>query len=87
MTALRNWAKTPQAPWYRAVGENIKTKRRQTTVNGDGMPMTQAILCHAIGVSKMTLQNIEAGRFRPTAYLLERIAIALGCTVSELVSR
>ena len=37
------------------------------------------------GVSYVTVQRIEAGKMNPTLNLLEKLAIALGISVRELI--
>ena len=48
---------------------------------------TQTTLAKAIGVHRQTIARIETGsEFNPSLELLQKLAGALGCTVSDLVS-
>lgn len=46
--------------------------------------MTQQQLADAVGVSRQTINAIEAGRFVPSAVLALKIARIFGCPVEEI---
>jgi DNA-binding XRE family transcriptional regulator len=49
--------------------------------------MTQAMLAHAIGVSRSVVFHLEHGNTRVGLDLAERIAAALRCAVDDLLAR
>ncbi|HEY4759470.1 MAG TPA: XRE family transcriptional regulator [Thermoguttaceae bacterium] len=60
------------------VGNLIRRQR-------EAMRMTVAQLAQRIGVSRNTVTNYEAGKTEPTASDLVRLAMALGCTIQDLL--
>lgn len=46
--------------------------------------VSQADLANEVGISAVTLSRYLNGRATPTGYILFRLAVALGCSVSEL---
>jgi putative transcriptional regulator len=49
-----------------------------------GSGMTQAQLAEAVGVSRQTVNALEAGNYAPSVYLALRVAAVLTTTVEEL---
>lgn len=64
--------------FYAAIGQRIKAHR-----NAKGI--LQADLAHAIGLSRPSVANIEAGRQQIAAHVVTLIAAALGVSVDELL--
>ncbi|WP_307627536.1 helix-turn-helix domain-containing protein [Streptomyces turgidiscabies] len=62
----------------RAIGGRIRTERVRQN-------LTQERLYLAAGISRWSLQEIEAGRSNPTAKTLLRIARVLGVSLADLV--
>ncbi|WP_246203832.1 helix-turn-helix domain-containing protein [Streptomyces tailanensis] len=62
----------------RGIGARIRAERLHQN-------LTQERLHLASGVSRWTLQEIEAGRSNPTAATLLRLSRALGVPLSDLV--
>ena len=60
------------------IGTRIRKQR-------EAMRMTVAQLASRVGVSRNTLTNWESGRTEPTASELVRVALALGCPVTDLI--
>jgi putative transcriptional regulator len=46
--------------------------------------MTQAQLAEAVGVSRQTVNALEAGNYAPSVYLALRVAAVLSTTVEDL---
>jgi putative transcriptional regulator len=46
--------------------------------------MTQAQLAEAVGVSRQTVNALEAGNYAPSVYLALRVAAVLATTVEDL---
>ena len=46
--------------------------------------MTQAELAEAVGVSRQTVNALEAGNYAPSVYLALRVAAVLATTVEDL---
>ena len=63
---------------YRLVGQRIRAARRQAQVS-------QAGLAERLGLSRVSVVNIEAGRQRAPLHVLWQIAEALGTEVSLLI--
>jgi putative transcriptional regulator len=49
-----------------------------------GSGLTQAQLAEAVGVSRQTVNALEAGNYAPSVYLALRVAAVLATTVEEL---
>lgn len=49
--------------------------------------MTQAQLADAVGMSKTQISNYETGKQNPSRDALDKLLLALGCTVEELESK
>lgn len=49
-----------------------------------GAGITQAQLAEAVGVSRQTVNALEAGNYAPSVYLALRVAAVLGSTVEDL---
>lgn len=49
--------------------------------------MTQAQLADAVGMSKTQISNYETGKQNPSPKALEKLLLALNCTVEELESK
>jgi transcriptional regulator with XRE-family HTH domain len=64
--------------FYAAVGQRIKAHR---TAKG----IVQADLAHAVGLSRPSVANIEAGRQQIAAHVVTLIAAALDITVADLL--
>ena len=62
----------------RAIGTRIRAERLHQN-------LTQERLYLAAGISRWSLQEIEAGRSNPTARTLLRIARVLGVPLADLV--
>lgn len=62
-----------------AVGNRIRKQR-------EAVQMTAAQLAERVGVSRNTILNYEADKTEPSASDLVRLATALGCAVSDLIS-
>ncbi len=60
------------------VGQKIKALRKQRE-------LSQASLAETAGLSQVAISKIEAEQKSPTLRTLEKLAIALGVTVSELL--
>lgn len=65
--------------YYKRLGIAIRTRRRESLI-------PQEVLAEKIGVSRPSLANIEAGRQRVYAHLIEPIAAAIGTTVEALLT-
>jgi transcriptional regulator with XRE-family HTH domain len=73
----------------------LVAKRKPATPNPVGRRIralrqgkfTQASLAEAVGVHKITISRLEtASEFNPSLELIQKLAGALGCSVSELVT-
>ena len=60
------------------LGENLKKLRLKKK-------LSQGDLSKALGVDRAYISNIENGRMNPTLSTLEKIAVALGISSSELL--
>lgn len=49
-----------------------------------GSGMTQAQLAESVGVSRQTVNALEAGNYAPSVYLALRVAAVLATTVEDL---
>ena len=67
----------PKKPTQR-LGTNVRALRRR-------QGLTKALLCLMAGISRPLLDDIEKGKANPTLATLEKIAGALGVTVSDLL--
>ena len=62
------------------IGENIKKLR-------EAKGMTQVQLAEKVGVSQPYIVKIEQSARSPTIMMIEAIAKALGCTLTELLEK
>jgi putative transcriptional regulator len=64
----------------------MEKERRENRVrmHRAGAGLTQAQLATAVGVSRQTVNAMEAGDYAPSVYLALRVADALSTTVEEL---
>lgn len=62
---------------YKLLGERVAAAR--------GGTLSQARLAAAVGVSRASIVNIEAGRQRPPLHLLWQIAAALGREAKDFI--
>lgn len=60
------------------IGERIRAKRK-------GAGMTQADLAQLLGVTPQLVSQYETDTKRPKLETLQRIAVALGCYVADLI--
>jgi len=60
------------------LGENIKRIRAEKG-------MSQGDLCRALELDRAYISNVENGNKNPTLATIEKIAIALGVKISELL--
>lgn len=60
------------------LGRKLKLKRERAG-------LTQVQLSEAIGMSRTSITNMEAGKQGPTIYGLVQIARAIGCPVQSLL--
>ena len=60
------------------LGENIKLIRKEKG-------MSQGDLCRALELDRAYISNVENGNKNPTLTTIEKIAVALGVKVSELL--
>src|SRR4051794_36933979 len=67
---------------YRAIGKNIRKTRERIKPR-----LSQTQLSKDLGVSRVSVVNIEAGRQHAPLYLLWRIAEQLGTELALLVPR
>lgn len=77
---LRAQQGEPGAVLYRAIGEAVRLARHKSR-------LTQAILAEAVGVTRTSIVNIEAGRQRLPIDLLYDIADILGIQAADLLPR
>ena len=63
---------------YQYVGTEIRRLRM-------GKSMTQAVLAKNVGMSRVTIVNIENGRQHPTLHLLMAISTVLGVELRDLM--
>lgn len=47
--------------------------------------LTQGELAEKVGVKRLTIWAYESGRRKPNQEMLERLAVALNCTVADLL--
>jgi transcriptional regulator with XRE-family HTH domain len=64
---------------YDLLGKRIAAERRARGI-------TQADLARAVGLTRTSMTNIEAGRQRPPLHVTVALAQALGLELSELLS-
>ena len=64
-------------PIYMRVGYNIKAWREH-------LGYTQAELAEAVGLTRTSINNIEAGRQRVMLHMVQKIAVALTVTFADL---
>jgi len=64
--------------FYKNLGYNLSTIRKK---NG----ISQGVLALNLKMSRFSIVNIEAGRQKPSIYLLLRISYVLNCSVNELI--
>lgn len=62
----------------RAIGELIRLRR-------EGAGLTQADVARAVGLTRASISNIEAGRQRFNVEMLYKLAAALGCKPYDLM--
>ena len=65
-------------PIYAVIGQRIRARR-------DWLGMTQERLAEAVGLTRTSITNIEAGRQECSVLVLYRIAQALRGTVEQFV--
>lgn len=65
---------------YKLVGDRVRRARRNTGIS-------QAKLAKQLGMSRVSIVNIEAGRQRPPLHVLWAIADHLGTEVALLIPR
>jgi len=63
---------------YVAIGQRVKLIR-------EGLAIMQSELAEEIGTSRSHVSNIERGFFAVQTHTLYRIAVALGCPLSDLL--
>jgi putative transcriptional regulator len=63
---------------------DVRSNRVRRARSASGL--TQAQLAAAVGVSRQTVNALEAGNYAPSVYLALRIAATLSTTVEELFS-
>lgn len=73
-------AEKDHARLYDVVGERIRGAR-------DAKNLSQAALAKRLGLSRVSIVNIEKGRQRPPLHVLWDIAEALGLEAAQLVPR
>lgn len=64
--------------WYADLGQRMKARRVLARLR-------QQDVAAAIGVSRMSVANFEAGRQRPPVHRLLRAAQVIGCPVTDLL--
>jgi len=64
---------------WKRVGPSIQQHRKRA---GN---ITQEVLAARLGVRLATIARLETGNRRPSLYLLEKIAVALGCSIHALL--
>lgn len=69
---------SPKSRWLREFGAQLREARRAAG-------KSQADLAAEVGVHRQTAYLWEAGRQAPDAYLLARVANALGAAVGDLL--
>ena len=47
--------------------------------------LTQGELAEKVGVKRLTIWAYESGRRKPNQEMLERLAVALNCTIDDLL--
>jgi transcriptional regulator with XRE-family HTH domain len=72
---------SPQGPFYKELGKKIAAARRIRA------GLTQARLAAAVGLSRASIVNIEAGRQPVAVHHLVMIAAQLGLSVGDLIPR
>ena len=72
--------------YFWAVGSTATPQARANRVRRvrSGVGMTQAQLAEAVGVSRQTVNALEAGNYAPSVYLALRVAAVLATTVEDL---
>ncbi|MFD0940188.1 helix-turn-helix domain-containing protein [Pedobacter boryungensis] len=70
--------KEQQVEFYEKIGERIKEARKLRDMNQD-------VLANALGISRVSLVNIEAGKQRPPLHVLLDICEFLNVTMNDLV--
>jgi len=70
--------KEQQTEFYESVGEKIKEARKAQEMNQD-------VLADLLGISRVSLVNIEAGKQRVPLHVLLDICEALNVTMNDLV--
>lgn len=60
------------------IGTNVRNKREEKN-------MTQVELAEAVEAIQSTISGIETGARQPSVDMLVRLAVALDCTVDELL--
>ena len=63
--------------YYASLGENIRKAR-------DGAKLTQQDLANAIGLSRVSVVNIEKGRQKPMPHHLEMVIRTLQCSIEDI---
>lgn len=63
--------------YYTSLGENIKKAR-------DEAKLTQQDLANAIGLSRVSIVNIEKGRQKPMPHHLEMMVRILHCSLEDI---
>ncbi len=62
----------------------VRVGAQLSTSSQGGAGITQAQLAAAVGVSRQTVNALEAGNYAPSVYLALRVAAVLSATVEEL---
>lgn len=63
--------------YYSLLGENIRKAR-------EGAKLTQQDLANAIGLSRVSVVNIEKGRQKPMPHHLEMVVRILHCSLEDI---
>lgn len=66
--------------YYASLGENIRKAR-------DEAKLTQQDLANAIGLSRVSVVNIEKGRQKPMPHHLEMVIRVLQCSIDDIYPR
>lgn len=66
-----------QTERQRRLGERVRQRRKEHS-------LTQEELAHLAGLHRTYMTHVETGRVNPSLETLARLAVALGCDLSDL---